>query len=296
MESSLAHSLQSEEAVAWRPDLHNVCEDVPWTGWFTKYRALRDWLATRDLPSEDVLLVTDENDVAFNANFHQDAFLNAFDRARTRPDGGLGAMVVSMNQSCWVGYYCTAAQVDMLYPEYQGEDPGLCRGYVNGGLWAVEVGQVRWILDALLAPTEAGDLSGMLPGFEGIEDPGIFARDDQAGLMRLRRLHPQELLLDTSQTLFGTTAFWVPAPLGLYYTCGTRRCQQSLRNPWRRDVDGVLARQHEVVDRCGLSRRPMLIHGNGIQKPFFFQWVYCADNVFCSMPLFQYLSAFASLI
>jgi len=234
--------------------VRNVCENVSWHGFMTKYNVLPKML--EGLLDSDVVMFSDFKDVVFN--FERLAVrevLETFDAVR-----GESPFLAMAEPFCWIGRNCLTEDVKLFYPQHLG-DKSLCPHYLNSGLWLATVDGARRFRHMISRDLSGHPLLSYMPNFRD-----KLLRDDQ-GLMALAMvLQPGLIKLDTRNELFASV---VDARFGPYrHHCPDfeSECGRSDDQVWE-VKEGVAKRLSSArATQCRLAKRPIALHGNGPSK------------------------------
>jgi len=241
--------------------VQNICVNVTWVGFKTKFVKMREFLETLnphpelDSPEQTLVIFTDA-DVIFNP-FAVSApeIINRFHQARHNKPILIGA-----ESNCWVGSYCSESVVRELYPESRRSD---CPQFVNSGAY-------MGFADSMLQMFHSPELNVMTSGRR---------INDQHQLAIWYAKNRDKAQLDIQSTIFRNLVTGLvdsnPLSKPSIMTCGLdgiRNCSE-FKPPYM----GYFNESNSHLElppfpTCSqLERRPFAIHGAGPRM--FKQWV-----------------------
>jgi len=254
--------------------LINLCEHSEWTGFFLKIEQVNNWLKNKQLPQDDLVLFIDGRDVLFN--YVGDSSSLAKDLKRYM---GSAEMMYMAESSLWMGFIPKDSGVNDLYYDLWENDYTTCPKYVNSGGWIATAGYAEFAVGAMLdADSHESEADDLLSQNYGV-DKGLFHRDDQAALTRLRSFYPDKIKGDYHQNIFAS--LWdvypcpndVECPTNLVINCGhVERCYEEFTMRWTLQSDLPMTRVSQWSKDCKLNPEPILLHANGGEgKPHYFK-------------------------
>lgn len=258
----------------------NVCQSRKWRGFgwklgmFARYAALLNEVHTAGTGCAVVLLLLDGEDTFFNLHLNLTVLEQRWRAARAD-------ILVSTEQTCWVGDVCAAADLDEYYPNVN-VSMSTVSPYANSGMMG-DVRALSRVLGALLHQHAYQDY------FNDQKAVALLASGRVNGPFTVQR--------DVRQSIFGSMAFPLPFGGGCdkrathRFTCFDLEARRHLirgcciqGSPFRVsascDIERVPALDapwpdhkstYASVSVATLEPHPILWHGNGVSRPIYNQ-------------------------
>ena len=194
--------------------VQNICEKVRWKGFMTKPKTTIDFIQNTILksknenqnnrsnkttagrnqqppeqPEEEHIIMFTDADVYFNP-YAMDLteLFDRYDHARQGKN-----ILVSAEPACWIGRYCTKADLKRFYPNAPKRSS--CPQFINSGQYMGRAQDLIYLLHSQI---------------EMDNDPSInlpSQKSDQARLTIFNTIHPELLSMDLNATIFRNAVF-----------------------------------------------------------------------------------------
>jgi hypothetical protein len=179
-------------------EMINICANIKWNGFLTKpatyltyAQSLQKFAKEKGILDDDIAIMFVDSDTFWSTHSVASVF-QKYDCIRKEK-----SLVMSTEISCWVGRYCTTADLDKYYRDR--ESPSYS-SFINSGL---VMGSPSALVHMLQYIIDNNKESYVMKG------SGIKKFDDQHAFVVYESLHRNRVALDYHQELFGSLSLVV---------------------------------------------------------------------------------------